>query len=342
MESAFRNPRNPYFLMYQISIKDNKTFRCTENETLVEAARKSGIILEHSCLSGRCSSCKVKVDSGLSEPTSEEFSLNNEEREGGFILSCIRTPKSDMQIHAEDLSEYGISIPRTLPVKINKIEKLTEDVIKIELRFPPTQKLHFLAGQYVNVIKGNIKRSYSIGSTSNENNSIELFIKKYPGGLLSNYWFNQVKVNDLLRIEGPRGTFFIRNNSTIKNIIFLATGTGIAPVKSILETLSKRIEDLTDKNIYLFWGVKYFNDLFWTPEKLGLNINYFPVLSREKIPALENGYVQNVLLTKNMELSESIIYACGSNDMILEAKNKLIENGLPDHNFYSDAFVTSN
>lgn len=327
--------------MYQISLKNNKSFQCSENETLVEAARKSGITIEHSCLNGRCSSCKVKVDSGLSEPTTEEFSLNNEEREDGYILSCIRTPKSDMLIQAEDLSEYGISIPKTLPAKINKIEKLTEDVIKIELRFPPTQKLNFIAGQYVNVIKGNIKRSYSIGSTANENASIELFIKKYPGGLLSNYWFNEAKINDLLRIEGPRGTFFIRNNSAFKNIIFLATGTGIAPVKSILETLSE-LGDLTEKNIYLFWGVKHLNDLFWTPEKLGLNINFFPVLSREKIPALENGYVQNVLLAKNIELSESIIYACGSNDMILEAKNKLIKNGLPDHNFYSDAFVTSN
>lgn len=328
--------------MYEISLKNNKNFRCSENETLVEAARKSGIILEHSCLSGRCSSCKVKVDSGLSEPTTEEFSLNNKEREDGYILSCIRTPKSDMLIQAEDLSEYDISIPKTLPAKINKIEKLTEDIIKIELRFPPTQKLNFIAGQYVNVIKGSNKRSYSIGSTSNENTSIELFIKKYPGGLLSNYWFNEAKINDLLRIEGPRGTFFIRNNSAFKNIIFLATGTGIAPVKSILETLSELTEDLTDKNIYLFWGVKYFNDLFWSPEKLGLNVNYFPVLSREKIPALEDGYVQNILLTKNIELAESIIYACGSNDMILEAKNKLMENGLPDHNFYSDAFVTSN
>lgn len=324
--------------MYQISLKNNKSFQCGENETLVEAARKSGIILEHSCLSGRCSSCKVKVEKGLSEPISEEFSLNEQEREDGFILSCVRTPKSEMLIEAEDLSEYGIPIPKTLPAKINKIEKLTEDVIKIELRFPPTQKLNFIAGQYVNVIKGNIKRSYSIGSTSNENSLIELFIKKYPGGLLSNYWFNEAEINDLLRIEGPRGTFFLRKNPVIKNIIFLATGTGIAPVKSILETLS----NITDKNIYLFWGVKRSNDLFWNPRNSGLKIHYFPVLSREKIPAMENGYVQNVLLTKNIELAKSILYACGSNDMIHEAKNKLIENGLPDANFYSDAFVTSN
>ncbi len=328
--------------MYHISLKNNKSFQCAENETLVEAARKSGITLEHSCLSGKCSSCKVKVVSGLSEAATEEFSLNDKEREDGYILSCIRTPKSDMRIQAEDLSEYGISIPKTLPAKINKIEKLTEDVIKIELRLPPNQKLNFVAGQYINVIKGNDKRSYSIGSTSNENTSIELFIKKYPGGLFSNYWFNEAKINDLLRLEGPRGTFFIRNNHAFKNIIFLATGTGIAPVKSILETLTELKGDLSNKNIYLFWGVKYYSDLFWTPENIGLNITYFPVLSREKISSMEDGYIQNVLLTKNIEMSESIIYACGSNDMILEAKNKLIKNGLPDHNFYSDAFVTSN
>lgn len=328
--------------MYVISLKNNREFQCSENETLVEAARKSGIVLEHSCLSGRCSSCKVKVDSGLSEPTTAEISLNEIEKGAGYILSCIRTPKSDMSIQAEDLSEFGISTPKTLPAKINRIVKLTEDVIKVELRLPPNQLLNFIAGQYVNVIKGNIKRSYSIGSSSNENAHIDLFIKKYPGGLLSNYWFNEAKVNDLLRIEGPRGTFFMRNNSGIENIIFLATGTGIAPVKSILESMSLSKEDFSNKNVYLFWGVRNFTDLFWSPENVALNINYFPVLSREKNLKTYEGHVQNVLLSKKIDLSKSIVYACGSNEMILEAKIMLIEKGLQEYNFYSDAFVTSN
>ncbi len=328
--------------MFTISLKNNKTFQCSENETLIEGARKAGIILEHSCLSGRCSSCRVMVETGLSEPTTVEMALSEKEKEAGYILSCVRAPKSDMVIQAEDLSEYKIAVPKTLPAKINKIEKLTEDVIKVALRFPPNQPLNFIAGQYVNLIKGNIKRSYSIGNSSNENAGIELFIKKYPGGLLSHYWFNEAKINDLLRIEGPRGTFFIRNNAVCKNIIFLATGTGIAPVKSILESLSVLSEDLKNKNIYLFWGVKYFNDLFWSPGNMGLNIKYFPVLSQEETPSTEIGHVQDVLLSKNIELKESIVYACGSDDMIQEAKIKLIENGMPDANFYSDAFVTSN
>ena len=247
-----------------------------------------------------------------------------------------------MSIQADALSEYGISIPKTLPAKINKIVKLTEDVIKVELRLPPNQLLNFIAGQYVNIIKGNIKRSYSVGSSSKEKGHIDLFIKKYPGGLLSNYWFNEAKVNDLLRLEGPRGTFFMRNNSGFENIIFLATGTGIAPVKSILESLSASNEVFSDKKVYLFWGVRNFTDLFWSPKNIALNINDFPVLSREKIPKTYEGYVQNVLLNEKIELSNSIVYACGSNEMILESKIVLIEKGLPKNNFYSDAFVTSN
>ncbi len=328
--------------MHLITLKNNKTFNCSKDDTLIEGARKEGVTLEHSCLSGRCSSCKVKVDYGLSESTSAEISLNEKEKEAGYILSCIRTPKSDMSIQAEDLSEYGMSVPITLPAKINKIVKLTEDVIKVELRLPSSQKINFIPGQYINILKGNIKRSYSVGSSSNEKNRIELFIKKYPGGVLSNYWFNEAKINDLLRIEGPRGTFFLRKNSGCKNIIFLATGTGIAPVKSILESLSVSKEDFGYKNIYLFWGVRNFIDLFWSPESSGLNINYFPVLSREVVSKAHEGHVQNVLLSKNFELQNSVVYACGSNEMILEAKIKLIEKGLPVNNFYSDAFVTSN
>lgn len=328
--------------MHVINLKNNIKFQCSENETLVEAARKSGIILEHSCLSGRCSSCKVKVDSGLSESTSCEISLNQKDKEDGYILSCIRTPKSNMFIQAEDLSEYGISISKTFPAKINKIIKLSEDIIKVELRLPPNQILNFIPGQYINVIKGNIKRSYSIGNSQNKNSVLELFIKKYSGGLMSEYWFSEAKINDLLRIEGPRGTFFLRKNLAYKNIIFLATGTGIAPVKSILETMSTFPDEFVDKRIYLFWGGRYFKDLFWTPENIDLKINYSPVLSREKIPTIEEGYIQQILINKNIELRDSIVYACGSNDMIKDSKNKLIAKGLPDNNFYSDAFVTSN
>lgn len=326
--------------MFQITLKNNKAFQCTESETLVEGAKKANIILEHSCLSGRCSSCKVKVESGISATDQDEHPLSEDEKNEGYILSCIRKPKSDMHILAEDLSEYSIPASKTLPAKINHIEKLSPDVLKITFRFPPNQAFTFLPGQYVNIIKGPIKRSYSIANAVGEKGSIELFIKNYNGGQLSQYWFNEARVNDLLRIEGPKGTFFLRNLEEVDNLIFLATGTGIAPIRSILESMD--IEKMTNLKIYLFWGVRNYEDLFWTPELVDYPIEYIPVLSRQIVPLIENGYVQNILLGKGLDLSRSAVYACGSNNMILEAKEKLTLEGLSEQNFYSDAFVSSN
>ncbi len=327
--------------MYRISLRNNKSFECSEDDTLVEGARKAGITLEHSCLSGRCSSCKVNVDIGFSEPTTLEISLTEKEKNEGFILSCVRKPKSDMAISAEDLSEYEISIPKTFPVKINNIEKLSDDTIKVELRLPPNQKFNFVPGQYINVIKGNIKRSYSIGNSISYP-FLELYIKEYKGGLMSEFWFSDAKINDLLRIEGPRGTFFLREKPTVQNIIFLATGTGIAPVKSILETTFQKTIGFGNKKVYLFWGNRFSKDFFWDPREINKSINYFPVLSRDENSLVDRGYIQDVLISKGLNLEQTIVYACGSDKMIQEAKQKLFKKGLPEENFFSDAFVISN
>lgn len=325
--------------MFQINLKDNKTFQCSQDETLIDGAKKVGIILQHSCLTGRCSSCKVLVKSGLSESKTFELGLNSSDKEKGYILSCVRKPKSDMYIQAEDLSDYGINNSKTIPAKISLIELVTEDILKVTLRFPPNQSLEFISGQYADIIKGGIKRSYSIAN--NDSSCLEFFIKKYPGGVLSNYWFNEAKINDLLRVEGPKGTFFLRKISNYKNIIFMATGTGIAPIKSILESISNTPEKFNNVNLYLFWGAKYFKDLFWNPDILGLNINYFPVLSVEKKVSTEIGHIQEALLRNNIALNESVVYACGSEKMINDSQMLLTQNGLQSESFYSDAFVSS-
>ena len=328
--------------MYKISLRNNKIFSCGENENLIEAARRAGIMLDHSCLSGRCSSCKTKVESGSSKPLSPEISLSEEEREEGYILSCIRAPISDMVLDVEDLGEYNLSLPKTVPAKIESLNKMTEDVIRVELRFPKNQGLNFISGQYIDVIRGTHKRSYSIANSQKPSGIIELLIKKYPGGVFSEYWFDEARPNDLLRVEGPKGTFFMRKSSSKENLVFLATGTGIAPIRSILETLSASPGDLDFQNIYLFWGVRFFSDLFWTPDEVNLPVQYFPVVSREHLPEMEKGYIQDVLIKNKLDLARSIVYACGSENMIKSAKDLLIKNGLPDSEFYSDAFVMSN
>jgi CDP-4-dehydro-6-deoxyglucose reductase len=200
-----------------------------------------------------------------------------------------------------------------------------------------------VSGQYVNLIKGNLSRSYSIANKSGENSKLHFYIKKYENGLMSEYWFNQAKQNDLLRLEGPLGSFFLRK-SPKKNIVFLATGTGIAPIKSILEQIENSTEDYSDKNFLLLVGARKQQDLFWTPEvKSNIQFKYIPVLSRaDENWTGEKGYIQDILLKQNIDLKNAQVYACGSNQMIESVKKELTKNSLPENQFYSDAFICTN
>ena len=326
--------------MFRIELKNNKHFLCEANDTILVAAQRQNLYLNHSCQTGRCQSCKAKVLSGTSIAKVDEIGLSEEDKENGYILTCVRTPTSDVILDLDDLSDYKLESVRTLPSKINRITKLSTDVIELELRLPPQSSFKYLSGQYVNFIKGDYKRSYSVANYNKFSNLV-FFIKRYQGGLFSNYLFNEAKVNDLLRIEGPIGTFFLRNTDK-KNIIFLATGTGIAPVKAILEQMNDDNTGLPNKNIFLFFGGRFVEDLFWKPEFSNINVNFIPVLSKNTEDwDGSTGYVQDILLSKSINLSDSVVYACGSEKMIDDSNKILIQNGLAEDSFYSDAFVTT-
>jgi CDP-4-dehydro-6-deoxyglucose reductase len=324
--------------MFRIELKNNKYFSCEEIDTILVGAQKEKINLNYSCKTGRCQSCKARVINGTTNAEFEEIGLSEEDKKKGYILTCVRTPTSDVILDLDDLSDYKLESIKTLPSKINKITKILPDVIELELRIPPQSVFKYLSGQYVNFIKGDYKRSYSIANC-NEATNLVFFIKKYPGGLFSNYLFDEAKVNDLLRIEGPIGTFFLRNTDK-KNIIFLATGTGIAPVRAILEQMNDDNTGLMTKNIFLFFGGRFSEDLFWRPEFSNINVNFIPVLSR-KVQDWDGstGYVQDIVLSKSINLSDSVVYACGSEKMINDSNKILIQNGLAEDSFYSDAFV---
>lgn len=327
---------------YKISLKNNKNFSYNGEHSIFHAAQASGINLEHSCLSYRCRSCMVKVISGDTINNEEESVLTDVEKNKNFILSCNAKPISDLELDVEDLGDITLFDKKIIPSKINNIQKLTDDVIKIVLRLPPNSNFNFNSGQYVNIIKGNLVRSYSIANSSDHKNHLEFFIKKYQNGLMSKYFFDEARINDLLRIEGPIGTFFLRN-SDFKNIIFLATGTGIAPIRSILLEIEKSPLDYRNKIFWVFVGAKYKDDLLWEPKFDKVNINYIPVLSRQDDDWNgQKGYVQDIVLTKKIDLRNAQVYACGSNDMINSAKELLLKNNLIENNFFSDAFVQTN
>jgi len=241
---------------------------------------------------------------------------------------------SDIRINAEDLSEYSLYPAKTIPAKVSFIKQLTKDVVKVSFRTPPNNRLNFIPGQYIDLIFGNIRRSYSIANKPRDDGSIDLIIKKVFDGEMSNKIFNETSVNELYRFEGPLGTFGFRNVDK-KNIIFLATGTGIAPVISMLQQIQT-----TNKNIILIWGNRYVDDFFDISLDFE-NIFFIKVLSREISEGYQSGYVQDVLLSQNINLSESIVYACGSDTMIKTNRKLLIEKGLDNDAYYSDSFVSS-
>jgi len=328
--------------MFQVKLKNNMTFSCDKDSTIFEAAKKNKINLEHSCLSARCRSCLVKVISGKTINKEEELVLTDNEKKKNFVLSCNAKPLSNLELDIEDLGKVILSDKKIIASKINHIEKLTDDILKLVLRLPPNSKFNFNSGQYVNITKGNLTRSYSIANSSDHKNQLEFFIKKYQKGLMSNYWFESAKINDLLRIEGPIGTFFLRESSC-KNVVFLATGTGIAPIRSILQELEKSPLDYRNKNFLVIVGSRYKKDLFWEPNLNMLNIKYIPVLSRQEDDWNgEKGYVQDIVIKQQIDLENTQVYACGSNDMINSAKELFVENNLKESNFFSDAFVQTN
>jgi CDP-4-dehydro-6-deoxyglucose reductase len=330
--------------LFQITLKNGKSFVCDANSTIFEAAKINEIILEHSCLSARCRSCIVQVESGTTVDKLDDLVLSSEDKFNNLILSCNAIPTSDIVLDVEDLGNLQFYEKQIIPAKLQLINKLNESVIEVGLRLPPNSNFGYNSGQYVNITKGQIKRSYSIANAFQENGILKFLIKKYENGQMSNYWFNEAKVNDLLRIEGPIGSFFLRESEK-ENIIFLATGTGIAPIKAILESINLQDKMYQNKKFWVYNGAKYDSDLFWKPDELNIipNLKYIPVLSRANESWNgEKGYVQEIVIKSGIDLTNAQVYACGSNNMIESSKNLLIEKGLNIKQFFSDAFLASN
>lgn len=330
--------------MFSIRLNNGKSFTCDSNTTVFEAAKKNGIILEHSCLTARCRSCAVRVESGTTIDKLDDLVLSNEEKSNNWTLTCNAIPTSNLVLDIEDLGDIQIFEKKIIPAKIHAINRLNDSVIEVVLRLPPNSDFGYNSGQYVNISKGSIKRSYSIANAYLESGLLTFLIKKYEKGQMSTYWFDEAKINDLLRIEGPIGSFFLRN-SNVENIILLATGTGVAPIKAILQNISKSPKKILNKKIWFLSGARCENDFFWHPNELNgiSNFKYIPVLSRaSKDWKGEMGYLQDIVIKQNIPLENAQVYACGSNNMIESAKTLLIENGLNKKNFFSDAFVATN
>lgn len=320
----------------------NKIFTQSVGQTVLDAAAKAGISLPYSCKTGRCSTCKCRVVSGLSIAIVDEMGLTVDEKALGFILSCVRSATTDLLIEAEDLGDQVVPEVKTLPARISSLDKLAPDVLSVKLRFPPNTSFIYLAGQYIDVIgPGGLRRSYSVANAPLMDQQLQLHIRAVQGGAMSDYWFQHAKVNDLVRINGPLGSFFTRPLAGL-HLVFLATGTGIAPVKAILEQLAITSENEQPLSITVYWGGRAPQDLYANPSQWYPALRYVPVLSSPPEDwAGARGHVHKALLSDRIDLDTTVVYACGSHAMIQSAKTELIHAGLTDKRFYSDAFVSS-
>jgi CDP-4-dehydro-6-deoxyglucose reductase len=319
-------------------------FTIEAGESVLDAALRQGIALPYGCRSGACGACVGTVVSGaIHYGNDEPMAISEEEQAEGKALFCICRAESDLVIEVKEVgAEKDIPI-RKLPAKIHRLERMNEEVMKVLLKLPDGERLQFLAGQYIDVVlKDGRHRAFSLANAPHDDQFLQLHIRRIRGGHFTDKLFSDMHEKDVLRIEGPRGSFYMRENSD-RPIIFLATGTGFGPVKAIIE------HAITEGHIvpmHFYWGARHKEDLYmdslarqWAEEYE--NFHYIPVLSR---PFADDhwtgrtGYVQDAALADFEDFSEFDVYACGHPQMVYSAKAALVAKGLKAEHCYSDAF----
>lgn len=337
-------------MAFQVTLKPSgHTYVVPEEESILHAGLEAGFILPYSCKLGMCRTCKGcvvegKVDYGNVNPSY----LTDSDKSKGYALLCQARPLSDVVIELSELDDMGVIKPRMIPSRVAKIERPAADVAILRLKLPMNENMTFLAGQYIEfVLKDGQRRAYSIATMPSADGvvEIELHLRHLPGGLFTDYVFSAMKERELLRFEGPLGTFFLREQST-KPIIFLASGTGFAPVKSIIQyAFHKKIA----RPMTLYWGCRTRADLYelelaqkWAEQQP--NFKFVPVLSNAT-PACNwdgrSGFVHDAVMQDYPDLSGHQVYACGAPMMIAAAKREFsAQCNLPPDEFFADSFLT--
>lgn len=334
-------------MTYQITLQPSgHQFWVEENESILEAGLRQGIALPYGCRGGVCGSCAATILQGqVHYPFGEPQGLAPYEEERGKSFLCMAAALSDLVLNAPQVGvEADIEI-KTLPVRVERKRKLAEDVMELTLKLPASERLRFLPGQYIDILlKDGKRRGFSLANAPFNDQLLELHIRYVPGGHFTHYVFHDMKEKALLRIEGPLGSFYLRD--TARPIILIGGGTGIAPLKSIVEQL---MEQGLKQAVHLYWGVRAKQDLYmdsiirsWVSRQPLLT--YVPVLS-EPNPEDEwqgrTGWVHTAVIADFADVAQYHVYISGPPPMIVAAKRDFMAQGLPEDQLFSDAFEYS-
>ena len=333
-------------MSFLVSIEPSgHTFESDPSQSILDAALAEGLMLKHSCRSGTCGSCKGQVLSGEVDHADSPLEvLSLAEREGGLALFCCARPRSALVIDAPEVTEFrGISVQQ-IAGRVASVEKVSDDVAILRLMLPPEHSFRYLPGQYVQVLlKNGQRRSYSMATSVLRDNQLEWHVRHMPNGAFSGHVFNALKPRDLLRLEGPFGGFFLRESD--RPMVFLASGTGFAPIQALLEQL---VDQGNRRPVYLYWGGRRRSDLYRHAELLEMErtlswLRYTPVLS-EPGPSCDwqgsVGFVHKAVMKDFSSLREFEVYACGAPIVVDSARTDYtLERELDPGCFFADAFV---
>ncbi len=337
-------------MTFQVTVQPSgASFRVDRDEAILAAAIRQGVGLPYGCKDGACGSCKCKLVEGrVIHGVHQTKALSPEEEAAGLMLTCCAAPQTDIVLEAR-IVPVGDTPVRKLPCRVLSIEKRAPDVAVLQLQLPANDAFKYRAGQYVEfILRDGSRRSYSMANGPESltgKPGIELHIRHMPGGKFTDIVFSTLKEKDLLRVEGPFGSFFLRDDSD-KPIVLLASGTGFAPIKSIIEHMQAKA---ITRPAVLYWGCRSLADLYlhdWAVEAARNlpNLRYVPVLSEPKPEDAwtgRTGLVHQAVIADLSDLSGHQVYACGAPIMVESAQHDFIERcALPKDEFFADAFTS--
>ena len=329
-----------------------RSFEAESQETMLAAGIRQGIGLPYGCKEGACGSCKCRKISGtVKHGPHQEKALSAQEEANGYVLTCVGVAQTDVVLESRQVTHAGAFPIKKMPARVALLEKLSHDVMRVRLQLPANDLIQYHPGQYVEfLLKDGVRRSYSMANAPHtliENGAplIDLHIRHMPGGRFTDHVFATMKEKEILRIEGPYGSFHLRDDSP-KPMILLAAGTGFAPIKAIIEHM--QFMGIT-RDAVLYWGGRRPQDLYldsWIRDRLAEmpHLKYVPVVS-DALPedgwTGRTGFVHLAVLQDFADLSSHQVYACGSPIVVESARKDYVERaGLPEEEFYADSFTS--
>ena len=329
---------------FQVTVLPSRhRFSCEADETILDAALRQGVNLPYGCRDGGCGACRAKVASGqVDHGAARAGVLSAAERDEGMALLCCASARSDLLIAGRELSAAQRLPAKTLPARIERLERMAPDVMLMELKLPASERLQFLAGQYIEILlKDGRRRAFSLANAPHDAARLQLHVRHLPGGAFTEQVFTTLKERDILRFNGPHGSFFVREDSD-RPLLLVCGGTGFAPIKAIVEHL---IVARCTRPMAVYWGGRTRADLYllelaesWAQA----GVRFVPVLS-DAAPGDawrgRRGLVHHAAMQDYPDLSGHQVYVCGSPAMVAAARRDFVAQcALPADEFFADAF----